>query len=43
MSQTIVVKSFADLPRLLNLDELPPDPAYIPTSPPMLRMGLRSI
>ena len=26
MSQTMVVKSFADLPRLLNLDELPPAP-----------------
>ena len=26
MSQTTVVKSFADLPHLLNLDELPPGP-----------------
>ena len=27
MSQTTVVKSFADLPHLLNVDELPPGPA----------------
>ena len=35
MSQTTVVKSFADLPHLLNLDELPPGPAEtVDESPP---------
>jgi hypothetical protein len=33
MSQTMVVKSFADLPRLLNLDELPPAPADTAVDP----------
>src|SRR4051794_4798929 len=30
MSQTTIVKSFADLPQLLNFDELPPGPAEAP-------------
>src|SRR4051812_4025332 len=39
MSQTTVVKSFADLPQLLNLDDLPPGPDEAveePASPPAI-------
>lgn len=38
MSQTMVVKSFADLPRLLNLDELPPDPVVVVEEAPADRL-----
>ena len=35
MSHSVVVKSFADLPRLLNLDDLPPRPADISNESPV--------
>jgi hypothetical protein len=34
MSRSIVVRSFADLPRLLNLEELPTGPVDEPVEPP---------
>jgi hypothetical protein len=42
MSQTTVVKSFADLPQLLSLDDLPPGPdeaSEEPASPPAIPDG----
>src|SRR5581483_5302946 len=34
MSHAVVVKSFADLPRLLSLDDLPPGPAEVSDESP---------
>ncbi|MCC6176196.1 MAG: hypothetical protein IT305_12895 [Chloroflexi bacterium] len=42
MSQSVVVKSFADLPRLLDLDDLPPGPVDIATEQPPEAISLDS-